>query len=256
MSKTAYFCLAACTAAALTGFTAILNITSAQAGRTDSTPSDKATHTQKYTKVPGTLVVARRTRPTGRNVIKVRYPGGVFTKLRGRNWVEQNRDGRHHFRERARDDWSVYLYDASRDVSIQLDLHRREIFYSQGGSQRQVLYRITDAVAKQVRHTRRRARNNTCRQLGGRISRNSNVRAQVTFINRSGSYRSVVWVDFQGGRKQYASLNPGQSYTINTFVTHPWVLTDGPGNCIEMYMPRPGRQVFTLTAPNRNFGRE
>jgi hypothetical protein len=29
---------------------------------------------------------------------------------------------------------------------------------------------------------------------------------------------------------------PGQKYTVKTFATHPWVFTDGPGNCIEMWV--------------------
>ena len=51
--------------------------------------------------------------------------------------------------------------------------------------------------------------------------------------------------------KAYANLNPGEEFTISTFLTHPWMFTDGPGNCVEMFMPQLGVPVFDITAPNR-----
>ncbi len=248
--------IAACTALLAISVAGILNWSPAQAGRADILLSGEASPASKAKKTPGTFVVAARRRANGRNVSEVRYSGGVFIQRSGRNWVERNRDGTHRFKETHRDAWSVYLLDRSRGVRIQLDLHRREIFYSQDGGPRQVLYRITSAHAKARRNHAGRRHNNSCNRLRGRVSRNSNVPVQVTFVNRSGSYRGVLWINFKGGRKQYAGLNPGQSFTISTFVTHPWMFVDGPGNCIEMYMPRRGQRTFVLTAPNRNFGRE
>ena len=67
-------------------------------------------------------------------------------------------------------------------------------------------------------------------------SQNSNTPVTVTFYNKSGEYRGVMWADFKGKWVSYANLEPGQSYTVNTFATHPWVFTDGPGNCIEMWV--------------------
>ncbi|MGF1525408.1 MAG: hypothetical protein ACFCBW_01240 [Candidatus Competibacterales bacterium] len=84
----------------------------------------------------------------GYNVTKVYYPGGVFEMGRGNRWLERNRDGRHHFVEQNRDEWSVYLMDRSRGVQIQLDLHRKEIFYRHRQEPRRVLYRISRAEAK------------------------------------------------------------------------------------------------------------
>ena len=90
---------------------------------------------------------------------------------------------------------------------------------------------------------------------GGAASCSRNVRAQnsntpvtVTFVNKSGEYRGVMWVDLKGKWVLYAKLNPGQSYTVNTYVTYPWVFTDGPGNCVEMFMPRKGVSTFNITA--------
>jgi hypothetical protein len=52
----------------------------------------------------------------------------------------------------------------------------------------------------------------------------------------------------------YANLNPGESYTINTYLTHPWVFTDGPGNCVEMFMPQKGVPRYNLTAKSKGGG--
>lgn len=84
----------------------------------------------------------------GRTVSTVTHPGGTFV-AEGGGWAEKNRSGQTTFRfdERGRDDWSVYLYDGSRDVNLQLDLHRREVLYGAGSAPLGPLYRITGASA-------------------------------------------------------------------------------------------------------------
>jgi hypothetical protein len=96
----------------------------------------------------------------------------------------------------------------------------------------------------------------TCDIYRGQRSRNSDVPVTVSFQNQSGATRGVMWIDFNGRPVDYANLAPGGTFTINTYMTHPWMFTDGPGNCIEMFMPQPGVTRFAITAPNRNFGPE
>jgi von Hippel-Lindau disease tumor suppressor protein len=79
-------------------------------------------------------------------------------------------------------------------------------------------------------------------------SKNSNTPLKVTFVNKSGAFRGVMWADFNGKLVPYANLQPGQSYTVNTFATHPWIFTDGPGNCVEMWVARAGVSKFNITA--------
>jgi len=99
-------------------------------------------------------------------------------------------------------------------------------------------------------------RSATCDSLGDERSRRSDVPISVTFRNRSEGMRGVMWIDFNGRPVEYATLAPGETFTINTYMTHPWMFTDGPGNCIEMFMPKPGVTSFAITTPNRNFGPE
>lgn len=73
---------------------------------------------------------------------------GLFRNVGGRNWLEEGtapNPTRFAFTEVARDDWSVYLEDRSRNVSIQLDLFTREVKYAPIGAPRQPIYAIRDA---------------------------------------------------------------------------------------------------------------
>lgn len=69
---------------------------------------------------------------------------------------------------------------------------------------------------------------------------------RITFVNRSGSYRGINWINFKGGFQDFGGLNSGESKTIDTFRTHPWMISTGPGDCIEIIMPsaEPGIAVL------------
>ncbi|WP_133192680.1 SH3 domain-containing protein [Labrenzia sp. 011] len=81
----------------------------------------------------------------GYSVARIVYPGGSFTSTGNGQWQEADTQGRVNFRfhEQARDEWSVYLFDASRNVSLQLDLHRKQVLYGIGNAPKTVLYPIT-----------------------------------------------------------------------------------------------------------------
>lgn len=85
----------------------------------------------------------------GYNVIQVFHPGGSFLVAGNGQWDEVDSQGQvtFSFQEQARDEWSVYLFDASRNVSLQLDLYRREILYGLGNAPKTRLYGIIDAFA-------------------------------------------------------------------------------------------------------------
>ena len=96
----------------------------------------------------------------------------------------------------------------------------------------------------------------TCEAYANVRSQNSIVPATVTFDNQTDGYRVVLWIDFDGLAATDGRVEPGESSTINTYLTHPWMMTDGPGNCLEIHMPQPGTTRFSITAPNRWFGDE
>ena len=85
-----------------------------------------------------------------------------------------------------------------------------------------------------------------CSKVQKMRSKNSDNPVTVTFRNKSGFFRHVYWRDFNGGEVQYAGLNPGENFTINTFLTHPWVFYDGPGDCKGGYLPERGISRFDI----------
>lgn len=93
----------------------------------------------------------------------------------------------------------------------------------------------------------------SCETLRDERSRESQIAVDMIFINRSENYRSVMWVGFDGMPVNYANLNPGEQFSVRTYVTQPWMITDASGNCIEMIMPQPGQTVFEISAPSPIF---
>jgi hypothetical protein len=53
-------------------------------------------------------------------------------------------------------------------------------------------------------------------------------------------------MNFKGEFQDFSGFNPRESKTIDTFRTHPWMITDGPGDCIEIIFPsaEPGIAVL------------
>ena len=78
----------------------------------------------------------------------------------------------------------------------------------------------------------------------------------ITFINKTSESRTAMWVDFKGNPVQYFTLEPGQSYKQQTWTTHPWFFTDGPGNCIEAMIPSAGKSTYKIKVPSPGFGDE
>ena len=73
---------------------------------------------------------------------------GSFVQTGPGQWQEQPTHAGGNafaFEERQRDDWSVYLFDASRGVAIQLDLYTRIVYYSDAQSPRRELYQVLSA---------------------------------------------------------------------------------------------------------------
>lgn len=86
----------------------------------------------------------------------------------------------------------------------------------------------------------------SCAERAKLKSLHSREPTKITFVNKSGSYRGIVWMNFKGGFQDFGGLNSGESKTIDTFRTHPWMITTGPGDCIEIILPsaEPGIAVL------------
>jgi hypothetical protein len=86
-------------------------------------------------------------RVDGRNVTWVEVDGRIFQLLPFARWTESGGGTTFEFVEERRDEWSVYLLDGTRDVTLQLDLKQMQVFYSEGSSPKRPLYGIMSASA-------------------------------------------------------------------------------------------------------------
>src|SRR5690349_771094 len=60
------------------------------------------------------------------------------------------------------------------------------------------------------------------------------TKTAITFQNRrSASNIQIFWLNYSGQRVLFATIVPKQNFTVSTFLTHPWVVTDAQGNCIS-----------------------
>lgn len=73
----------------------------------------------------------------------------------------------------------------------------------------------------------------------------------ITFVNQSGAFRSISWLDYQSQAKVYATLPNGRRYTVRTGIGHPWLITDRAGRCREIHLPRLGRNTIRLLPSSR-----
>ena len=79
---------------------------------------------------------------------KIGKPRGKFIQKDGKGWVETSLDNgqaKFSFVQIQRDDWSVYLFDKSRNAHIQLDLHTKLVNFRVGKSKERPIYKILEA---------------------------------------------------------------------------------------------------------------
>jgi hypothetical protein len=67
-------------------------------------------------------------------------------------------------------------------------------------------------------------------------SQAANIPTSVEFANRASATARVYWLGYDGHRRLYATLQPGQAVVLDTFLTHPWLVTLA-GQCSGIYLP-------------------
>ena len=80
-------------------------------------------------------------------------------------------------------------------------------------------------------------------------SLNSDTPALMTFVNQSSQPVDIYWIDFGGIRQLYKTLEAGGSYTQQTYLTHPWLVTDTSGRPWNVYLPEARPRTVYLQAP-------
>ena len=74
----------------------------------------------------------------------------------------------------------------------------------------------------------------------------SDVPTKLKLVNRTSKTVDVFWLDFDGHRKSYGSIEPGDILVQQTFATHPWVLADRKGADLAVFVATSQPSVFVL----------
>ena len=72
------------------------------------------------------------------------------------------------------------------------------------------------------------------------------VGTSIEFVNQRSAGVVVYWLDFEGARQKYYDLPAGQTYEQGTYVTHPWLIADANGTCLEIYVASAGPAAATV----------
>ena len=81
---------------------------------------------------------------------------------------------------------------------------------------------------------------------------NSDVEAKIKFDNKSGKTVKVYWLNFDGNRELYQTLKDGESHEQETYLTHPWVITDENDNAWYVYFPDAQPRTVEIVAPKKS----
>ena len=80
----------------------------------------------------------------------------------------------------------------------------------------------------------------SCDREAALRSLDTQVTATVTFINHTERPMKVYWLNYSGERELYLTLEANQTVVQQTFVNHPWVVTDSANQCVGIYLPLSG----------------
>jgi hypothetical protein len=71
-------------------------------------------------------------------------------------------------------------------------------------------------------------------------------RVPIFFYSRSKGSRNLYWIDFEGKRRNRQTLRVGDHADSQTFVGHPWLVTDAKDRPPCLYYPGPDRGIVIL----------
>jgi hypothetical protein len=79
-------------------------------------------------------------------------------------------------------------------------------------------------------------------------SNSDQISTNIQFVNRSSFTVKVYWIDYDGRLQHYFDLEPNEIREQQTFVFHPWLVTEDTGGqpCIGVFFPdeQPGTAII------------
>ena len=88
-------------------------------------------------------------------------------------------------------------------------------------------------------------------EANGLKSIDSKVETSIKFVNRSGQTIKVYWLDYDGNRKLYKTLLARQLYDQETFLTHPWLITDENDKAWHIYFADAQPRTVEILEPEK-----
>ena len=64
---------------------------------------------------------------------------------------------------------------------------------------------------------------------------NGDTPTSIDFVNQTADQVLVYWLDYSGKRVLYNTLPSGSHYVQQTYLTHPWVVTNSVGTCLAIF---------------------
>ena len=91
----------------------------------------------------------------------------------------------------------------------------------------------------------------TCNQEKLVRSTKWDTKALVKIVNNSSEILKAYWLNYKGERELYATVRPGKSFSLNTFLTHPWLIANVANRCAAIYLPTTKPLVITVRKMDR-----
>jgi len=79
-------------------------------------------------------------------------------------------------------------------------------------------------------------------------SRNSTRNAYIRFLNTTNRRVDVIWINYEGVRVKYKTLEPTEHFDVTSFVNHPWIFRDAETHT-KLVVSSNSREVFDCPEP-------
>ncbi len=88
-------------------------------------------------------------------------------------------------------------------------------------------------------------------EVAGLTSGDSEIETTISFVNKAKKTVKVYWLDHDGDRVLYATLEEGETHEQPTFLTHPWLITNEDGDSWSVYFPDAQPRTVDIVEPEK-----
>jgi von Hippel-Lindau disease tumor suppressor protein len=94
-----------------------------------------------------------------------------------------------------------------------------------------------------------------CENLTTSRSPASKRPATMNFVNKTKGNVNVIWIDFNGVCRRYATLTPNSSGNQRTYIGHVWLITNSSGDCLGAFQTRQSQNLIVREPRHDNMRR-